>query len=279
MPRGYRGIVAAAIGLSSLALILTMSLALYPEKPNISGEIGYQEQVKGYYPGGSDCNPAKLERPSNGERSENRITCQEAAEQSRLARNDLIQQRRSADAADAMAISAYQQTRIAAWGNLLGGITMVAAIAAAYYAGMAALHSEKAKEAFIEAERAILRVAGAGHLTVEGGDKPIVMFGVLFKNIGRTAARVTSFGSVSGQKATRWIDIASGVEGVVPGDALPDDRSVVIDDHFMIEYDTIGGKKGKSNFRLVVEWRAKDAHSPPEWVFDVFGSDGHADDT
>lgn len=141
MSRGYRDIIAPAIGVSIAGAALAW--ALYPEQPELSGNAAYQEQQPGYRAGGSDCLPAEIAELRGRQRARRAVACQEAEEQHRLAANDLIQQRRAADAADASAVLTYQQTRIAAWGVFLGFVTMAAAIAAAWFARRAAVATEE----------------------------------------------------------------------------------------------------------------------------------------
>ena len=156
MPRGYWLFVVTALGCLTLSAFLAWSL--YPQQPYLSGNSSYEEQQPGYSTGGRDCQPTIIAALPDRERFRRAQTCNEAKEQHRLQANDLIQQRRAADAADESAVYAYQQTRIAAWGTALGFVTMVAAIAAAFYARMAAMHSAEAHNAFIAAERPIIRM-------------------------------------------------------------------------------------------------------------------------
>ena len=152
-----------------LAAASIVGLALQPQKPRLAGDAGYQEDHPAYRPGGSNCEPASVERLKGAERLRRADACQEAAEQHRLQANDLIQQRRAANAAEASAAFAYQQTRIGAWGLALGFVTMFAAIAAAMYARDAAQEAKRAADetkrsadAFINAERAWLFVESSG---------------------------------------------------------------------------------------------------------------------
>ena len=143
MSRSNRGYIAAGFGVAAVIVAGVLAVALDPNEPELTGNVGYEKQWESYRPGGSDCEPAEIQRLAGRERTDRTISCQEQAEQRRLERNDLIQQRRSADAADAMAVMAYQQTRIAAWGIALGFITMAAAIGAAFYARQAAVATEE----------------------------------------------------------------------------------------------------------------------------------------
>lgn len=143
-PRGNWRLSLAIIGIGCLALTSLLLWTLYPKKPNITGNAGYQKEEHDYYPGGHACEPSEIMRLPEGERSRHAIGCAEAREQHRLQTNDLIQQRRSADAADAMTILAYKQAWIAVWALVFGALTLCAAVAAAIYARNAASATESA---------------------------------------------------------------------------------------------------------------------------------------
>ncbi len=277
---GYRGVVLAVAGLVLLILGLAVGWSLQPRQPELTSNASYQTIAADYKPGGRNCEPSRLkELPSDRERAKHTETCQEAAEQHRLTSNDLIQQRRAADAANAMAILTYEQTGIAAWGMALGFVTMGAAIAAAFYARSAAVHSNQAHKSFVQAERAILRVVSAQAMTVTGGKGSDEVVGIVFKNVGRTSARVTLVGSRVENHAPRWTDIPAGEEVAVPGFAPPSDRSSVLDGWFWIEYTTIGGGTGTANFRLTAAWRPDSGYIAGRWICEVFNTNGHPDDT
>lgn len=155
--RGDWRAIIAAVGLA-LAISGLIVWGLYPKEPNLTGNAGYQEENSRYYPGGSDCYPSNIMRLAGAEGTERAVACQDAREQHRLNANDLIQQRRSADAADAMTVLSYQQAWIATLATVFGFLTLCAAIAAAIYAGMAATaaklavrHAESASAAGWEA--------------------------------------------------------------------------------------------------------------------------------
>lgn len=282
MPSGNRRFVAAIAGLAiAVGTASLLAWSLYPEQPKLSGLAAKQEQRVDYRAGGTDCQPSEIGLLAGRERARRSIACQEAEEQHRLQTNDLIQQRRSADAADAMTVLSYQQTGIAAWGMALGFITMAAAIAAAFYARSAAVHSDKSHKAFINAERAILRVveASEGNLSGDGHDGIQGVIAVKFRNIGRTSARIVTFGSKVTGSATRWADVPAGGEVVVAGPALPDAHNIVLDGWFWIEYTLVGGSAGTTNFRLSGRWHGPDGPFRGGWFFDVTNLNGHPDDT
>ena len=132
------------IGLAALLACGGLFWALWPEQPYLTGDAGYEEQDLGYYPGGTACYPSEVSRLPWRERVEQSERCQDAQEQHRLAANDLMQQRRAANAAEATAVLAYDQTRIAIWALIFAVCTLAAALLAAIYARMAAIAARTA---------------------------------------------------------------------------------------------------------------------------------------
>lgn len=155
MLRGYRNEFFAVAGCIALGVIL--AILLQPKPVRLTGNSGYQEQAAQYHAGGYDCEPSVIAALRKGERPRRAIACQEAEEQHRLTANDLIQQRRAADAAEASSVFAFQQTKIAAYGMALGLITMIAAIAAAFYAREAAKAAREGLEHAAHTSQAELR--------------------------------------------------------------------------------------------------------------------------
>ena len=188
----------AAVGVLTTAAIV--GAALQPEEPELSGNAGYEEPHSTYRPGGSNCEPAAVEQLKGPARVRRIDACQDAAEQHRLNANDLIQQRRAADAAETSAVFAYEQTHIGAWSLALGFVTMFAAIAAAMYARDAAKETKRgadiSEKSFSSLERPYLFVEAveAPHpITRDWVNEPQPnngFFDIHFKvrNYGRTPA-------------------------------------------------------------------------------------------
>jgi hypothetical protein len=145
-----------AVG-ACVALGLILAVLLQPRPIGLARNAGYQEQAAQYRAGGYECQPDVLERFAKSERARRAVTCKEAEEQHRLAANDLIQQWRAADAAEASSVFSFQQTRIAAYGMALGLVTMIAAIAAAFYAREAAKAAQEGLDHAAQTSRAELR--------------------------------------------------------------------------------------------------------------------------
>jgi hypothetical protein len=114
---------------------------------HLTGDPDYQEELSGYNPGGRKCYPFMINRLPWPQRLDRTEECDEIREESRLNTNDLIQQRRSADAADAMAVLSYNQAWVGLTNLLVGLGTLFAAIVAAYFAGSAAFSARSAADA------------------------------------------------------------------------------------------------------------------------------------
>ncbi len=128
------------IGLSVGLILIAFSIAYFfsPDRPNLVGNAGYEEQSINYRAGGASCELDAGEIFLGRERRGRAEACDQVREQHRLDANDLIQQRRAADAAEASARFAFQQTWIALWGITLGLFTLLAAGLAAFFAREAA---------------------------------------------------------------------------------------------------------------------------------------------
>lgn len=142
--------VIAGVGLA-LGFAAFIGLCLEPQKPNFAGDKGFQEQPANYHAGGPGCEPAAINRLSKLERQRKADACEDSKEQHRQATNSIIEARRAADAADASAVAAYQQARIAAWGMSASVLTFFAAAAAAIYAGLAVKEMRRIGETQVRA--------------------------------------------------------------------------------------------------------------------------------
>ncbi|MCC4256724.1 MULTISPECIES: hypothetical protein [Sphingobium] len=186
--------IAAICGIVFTAGLL--ALLLYPEQPNLAGNAGYQGQAADYRAGGYDCQPQAIDALPRRKREERAVSCKEAEEEHRLKTDDLIQQRRAAQAAEASSILTYQQTVIGALGLAFGFVTMVAAIGAAIYARYAANETRRGAD---YAERGLKFVAEANAADIrpylfidkvtadEIDDQIVVTFWL--RNYGRMPAR------------------------------------------------------------------------------------------
>ena len=149
MPRGYRYVVVALVGCLIAAVVI--GWLLQPEKPRLRGDRGYQAITSDPKAGDSSCEPSALDRLARRKRPAKADSCHSVEEQRREAADSLVEARRSADAADASIIVAYEQAGIAAWGTGLSFLTFCAAIGAAIFAERAAFHTKAEAQASVDA--------------------------------------------------------------------------------------------------------------------------------
>ncbi|MCV0395895.1 MAG: hypothetical protein K5872_06515 [Rhizobiaceae bacterium] len=137
MPKGRRN-TAIAIGLI-LASALAIGWFTFPVLPTLESFESGEPRNRDYRPGGRNCHPSVLALTPNAQvRLHQTENCEEKAEIYRQNTSDLIQQTRSANAAEAQADIASQQLWFG-WFQTLGGLlTLAAAAAAAIYAREAA---------------------------------------------------------------------------------------------------------------------------------------------
>lgn len=210
MSRSYRGAISAAVGLVAAGLISIGSWQLLePREPDIPAYKGLQAQNTHYRPGGSRCNPARLEAVK-GEASDERDRCEEAEEQHRLQSDDLVQQTRAANAAEATSRLTYGQSRVMAFQTIAGLFTLFAAIFAAWYARRAAQEgsrgSDAAEDALAHARttsvmelRPYLHVEQMGFVEQSNVlDEPNLILKI--KNYGQTPANNFSISAGSGRR-------------------------------------------------------------------------------
>jgi hypothetical protein len=183
MLRGYRRVLFALVGFVALVGIAIPLVIPPPFLPRYE-----QKQGPGpsYRPGGSECDPARLKGLSGGNAANEREDCEEAAEEHRLKQNDLVQQARSANAAEAITRLAYQQTLLLFLGTVVGFLTMGAAVYAAWFAKRAAEAAEKDLSHGLHAARAYLAL-DRDTASFDKASKTLTVQFVL-KNVGTTPA-------------------------------------------------------------------------------------------
>ena len=162
MSEGNRRLV-LAVGVVGF-LAFAIAWLTFPSIPHLDQFHYGDARSVSYRPGGRQCEPTALAATRNSkvglDRAEN---CQKQAEEYRQSSDDLIQQTRAANAAEAQAKIASQGLWTA-WFQTIGGfITLAAAIAAAIFARDAAKEgrrsadeAERSRESFVERERAHL---------------------------------------------------------------------------------------------------------------------------
>lgn len=117
---------------------------LRPREPDLPAYQYGERASADYQPGGAGCQPRQLASLADkGKAASERKRCADATEQHRLQREDLIQQTRAADAAQAQAATNYDLARMALWGTIGGFLTLIAASLAAVYAREAAIEARR----------------------------------------------------------------------------------------------------------------------------------------
>lgn len=158
---------------------------LKPGQPDLPRFERLQAKQTDYYPGGGQCRPTRPRPPANGEDALERQRCADAAEDHRLKEDDLRQQARSADAAEAIVWLTYKQSTTLVVGTILGFLTWVAAMAAAWYAGRAAQAS------FQIADLETRPILSLGSVLIKDVNAERYTLTVCWTNIGRVPAIVT----------------------------------------------------------------------------------------
>jgi hypothetical protein len=170
-----------------------MYALLRPELPSSSHpeNASYSE----YRPGGSGCDPARLDRLKGRQSQIEGDRCAEAAEEYRFKSEDLEQQTRQSDADNAMVGLTYRQTVMMAAGTAIGFLTLVAAFFAVLYARRAGVEAWRAANA-AEHQLAVASAASAAELRpymflerIEVDQGLFWTVAVKFKNYGKIPAR------------------------------------------------------------------------------------------
>lgn len=224
MSKGNRRVL-TAIGLVAF-VAFTIAWATFPDAPKLD-QLDYGEpRNRNYSPGGSECQPANLASIRDGQvRLDRAEDCQKQAEEYRQSSDDLVQQTRAANAAEAQANIASQGLWTA-WFQTIGGfITLAAAIAAAIFARDAAKEgkrsadeAERSRESYIEGERAHLKFISAQAST---GDPGRIQIYLRFSNDGTGLAEVDA-AAFDWCDAPAWpahaLDLAEGLQVKIAGD-------------------------------------------------------------
>jgi hypothetical protein len=173
MSRGYWRAIAAIVGLlvGVFSLGVLVAWVMWPGNASLPTYEWNKTAYSEYQPGGASCQPARIKALlTDRERARKRETCEEATEQHRIDTNDLKQQTRAADAAAAAVIVAEWQAKATVLGLIIGLYTLLAAVAAAFFAKQAADETKRSANA---AENAVAESARIGeaqvrcYLTVE----------------------------------------------------------------------------------------------------------------
>ena len=200
MFRIYRRTIVVTVGcLIIVSFSVGLCVWLYPKQITLSSNdtletTGLQER-KG-------CSAAEIKLLTQSKQSKKRGVCEETASEREEQRNSDIQARRSADATEAEAFYAFEQARVAAIGISLSLITMLAAIAAAIFTGLAAHFTKQSGEAaresaryasdslqaFVRVEDAYLIISFSSGIVTKHENSLEIAFDVVIENIGRSPA-------------------------------------------------------------------------------------------
>jgi hypothetical protein len=185
MPKGYWDFI-VAIGLVAVSLgaVAVAWHWLEVNRPEFASDPPEEEIEPGYYPGGHACDPSAVGRFPNGKGAVETVACQESREQHRLQANDLIQQRRAANAAATAAYFSRFQTLLGIVGMGFGFLTFCAAVAAALYARRAAAATEAAVAVADRQTRPYLVFTGAKLDYSEDGEWYVPVLTVHLRNCG-----------------------------------------------------------------------------------------------
>ena len=178
---GSNRLILVALGLVFVASLVIGALT-FPTSPTTQQFRYDGPRNENYRPGGGQCEPSALSAIT-GLKMRLRQTedCQNKAEEYRQRSDDLIQQTRAANAAQAQANVASQQLWTG-WLQTLGGfLTLAAAVAAAIFAERAAFHTKQSTASYRKREGADL-VPGVG---MNGQT-----FGAYVENLGGSTAAI-----------------------------------------------------------------------------------------
>lgn len=243
--------------LLATCIAVGVSWAVLPRKAELS-IYSYEapRPEAGARPNG-DCLPEILARIKDPVLKTQRLAkCDEAQEAYRLQTNDLIQQTRAADAAQAQSGLAYQGL----WLGLvqaIGGIaTLFAAIAAAAYARQAAWETRRSANAAIDTlvharQMSQLELRAYVDLIVKGvsvkrpgktSKDAVVNFDLHFKNFGNTPAKHFAY-------CTSYVISSLIPAGLVSYDWEENNCVISNGDHYQLESESIFGKDDFERFK------------------------------
>jgi hypothetical protein len=167
---------------------------LQPRQPELPRYQYTQPGKTDYQPGGRACEPSILAAiRERRQAARERERCAEEAEKHRLQSDDLVQQTRAADAAQAQVGLAFYQNRLLLFGTIGGWLTLVAAAAAAIYARDAARAANKsldhAKSVADDELRPWVKIAVQPEWALNDRGRLTISLEVTLTNLGRTPAQ------------------------------------------------------------------------------------------
>lgn len=187
MSRSCRLLIAALLLVAAITVF--MGWWTLPVSPTTQQFRYGSPHNENYHPGGSECQPAALAKVGDAMvRLREAEDCQKEAEEYRQSSDDLIQQTRAANAAQAQADIASQQLWTG-WLQTLGGfLTLAAAVGAAIYAREAAKHTREGNEIVKSAQRAwVTADISCGDIKI-ANERIYFSYVITCRNIGQTVA-------------------------------------------------------------------------------------------
>lgn len=236
--RNWGIILAVLIALLGVLVMWKITAPIRVDLP----QYAYDAPTTSHVPGGKACLPHALAKLKAGKsRDTAQAKCDDEAEAHRLQINDLVQQSRAADAAQAQARLGEQAVWIAFLQTLGGFLTLIAAIAAAAYARSAAraaqdslAHSQRVAANDL---RPYLDFAMCEFKDAPDGGKHIV---VKIQNFGKMPAMISRV------EVGRSLVVGGGKFALPKmGDSGFDPR-VVAPGHFTLHFNSFKSARGKA---------------------------------
>lgn len=181
--RGFLVFIALALAFAALAWV-----AMRPAFPSLPASQFKQAEETEYSPGNPRCYPSRLQGLPEREAADERYRCETQAEKHRQQSDNLVQQTRAANAADAVVRLTYGQSLMGLAGTIFGVLTLLAAAYAAWYARHAAKAAREGLDHAREEARPWISIAAKPE-RITGGARAIrFYYRVEIKNVGRLVA-------------------------------------------------------------------------------------------
>ncbi len=157
-----------ALGLALLAILIAIwagiGAFLLPKPPNIAEAQAHHVPEHGHRPGGAQCDPERLQQiTSREDRQRQTDECADKRDQHEREQNDLVQQWRSANAAEYTARYAFAQLQV----TLAESVLLLLTLGATAYAAWAAAAAARAAGKAVDVAETDLREANRPRLKIE----------------------------------------------------------------------------------------------------------------
>jgi len=164
MLRGERGFFWFVV--ICLVFAMVAWTALRPAYPSLPTNEYLKAEETGYSPSSPRCLPSRLKNLSDTEAADERYRCEVQSQTQSIESADLVQQARSADAANASVQLTYRQLLVEIAAGICGLLTLLAAAYAAWYARRAAEANHVANN--------IARDGNRAWLSLEAGESGVL---------------------------------------------------------------------------------------------------------